>query len=286
MAGSSSTYMKYPQAENLLQSQARNEVLPVPMARLRPSGSNHVISFSNLALIWNACWCARSQRTGKMSPTPTTGIDANGIPGFEILRVRAGISNPAGTCVWYGSLTDELCKFIDLAQGRETFPTGDNTIVLDFNGYKIARFGADGRYRLADVVVTCGADEITSPGLFLTQPFQATQFEYAIADFVLIPSPAAATINQGGTVRYRYALTPPGRFFRPREGRCFRPASKRDRHPLNPILDRRRLDRPNHRNRKQYASRNLHGERHRNQWQSHAFVSRIDHGEWPKLTRG
>lgn len=143
-----------------------------------------------------------------MSPTPTTGIDANGIPGFEILRVRAGISNPAGTCVWYGSLTDELCKFIDLAQGRETFPTGDNTIVLDFNGYKIARFGADGRYRLADVVVTCGADEITSPGLFLTQPFQATQFEYAIADFVLIPSPAAATINQGGTVRYRYALTP------------------------------------------------------------------------------
>ena len=137
-----------------------------------------------------------------------TGIDANGVPGFEILRVQAGISNPAGTCVWHGNLTDELGKFIDLAEGRETFPAGDNTIVLDFNGYKIARFGEDARYRIADVVLTCGSDEITSYGLFLTQPFRATQFEYAVADFTLIPSPTTATINPGESARYRYALKP------------------------------------------------------------------------------
>jgi hypothetical protein len=135
-----------------------------------------------------------------------TGIDANGVPGFEILRVQAGIFNPAGTCLWRGNLTDELGRYIDFAQGRETFSAGDNTIVLDFNGYKIARFGEDGRYRVADVVVSCGSDEIVSLGLFLTQPFQATQFEYAVADFTLIPSPTTATINPGGSARFRYAL--------------------------------------------------------------------------------
>jgi hypothetical protein len=120
--------------------------------------------------------------TGQYSSTP---IDANGIPGFEILNISVGISQQStGYCEVDGGLYAGT-TLIDSTSFTQYFASATNSITLSFNGYRIRASGLDGPYTLRNVTVNCGGAKASGTNLFQTPAYTASQFESGMADFAL-----------------------------------------------------------------------------------------------------
>jgi uncharacterized protein (TIGR03790 family) len=138
-----------------------------------------------------------------------TGVDTNGLTGFDLLRVQVGVSNPAGACQWQASLTDQIGTEIDQVLNLGTLAAGSNTLTFDFSGPKIARNGQNGPYQVTAVDVICyGGGEITSRTLFATQPFTASQFQNTPADFALSGSVTTVSVNTLSQAKVNFSGSP------------------------------------------------------------------------------
>src|SRR5262249_32632976 len=80
------------------------------------------------------------------------GIDSNGIPGFELLRVQIGVVTNGGTCNFAASLVGSSGNTIDYINGQSTVGNlAPSYLVLDFNGPKIARSLDNGPYSIGSL---------------------------------------------------------------------------------------------------------------------------------------
>jgi len=106
------------------------------------------------------------------------GIDTNGDGLFDILRVTIGVTvvNP-GTYTWSARLNDPNGNKLGFASSQASFPAGDNTLTLDFDGNAIGAACQDGPYQVGDLLVFGAGDSLVAPDVFTTSTFTASQFE-------------------------------------------------------------------------------------------------------------
>lgn len=144
-----------------------------------------------------------------------TGIDGNGAPGFEILRVQAGVFGPGGDCDWTALLDGAFGSETEAVSGNGILAAGNSTIIFDFNGPRIARSLRNGPYKVRKVEVTCGSESARKELLFETPPFASTQFENTAPDFALVPQYTSLSAVASATVQsasYPVQVVPAGGF--------------------------------------------------------------------------
>ncbi len=131
------------------------------------------------------------------------GVDDNGIPGFEILRINVGITpSRQGHCVWSGTLATLSGTLIERLSREGLFASPVGSISFDFNGYNLRRQNQGGPYTLRNVEISCWPDTAKLQGIaFTTGTFQATQFEAGTAGFTIAVDSAVSV--QAGS-RYSF----------------------------------------------------------------------------------
>jgi hypothetical protein len=121
---------------------------------------------------------------------------------FDVLQIKVGVSVATSqTCDWNGTLTDTSGNAIDVESNGGTVSAGSTSVVLNFNGYSIAR-AANGPYIVTAFTIRCGAIQASASPLFQTQAFTASQFTSVTSDFSIttFKTPAAATAGSTFTV--------------------------------------------------------------------------------------
>ncbi len=131
-----------------------------------------------------------------------TGVNANGIPGFEILRLTVGVAvhGPAGPCNWIATLGGPAGQEIDEITGGALLKEGESEIALDFRGAKIARGGINGPYKLKEIRLECDDADAESLryNLIETAALQAAEFENPANDgFTLTSQQTRVAVEQG-----------------------------------------------------------------------------------------
>jgi hypothetical protein len=119
-------------------------------------------------------------------PSGDIGYDADGDGLFDFLRVEIGVevtdANDYEISAW---LQDHNGIDITFAQTDLALGTGQQTIILDFEGYKIHDHGKDGPYRLAYILIKKDDNIIdSSREVYLTSSYQYEDFKsYLPVDF-------------------------------------------------------------------------------------------------------
>jgi hypothetical protein len=150
--------------------------------------------------------------TGSYSSTP---IDANGIPGYEILNIGVGIpSQPQGTCQGNADLYAGS-TYLDTASYLQFNSLGLTSITFSFNGYRIRNAGLDGPYTLTHVSVSCPSSPASGNNLFRTPAYLASQFEAGAAGFSLTSPSSSVTDNVAQATSVEVDITPVAGFNRP-----------------------------------------------------------------------
>ncbi|HEX5424742.1 MAG TPA: hypothetical protein VFW94_14430, partial [Candidatus Acidoferrales bacterium] len=141
------------------------------------------------------------------------GVDANGVPGFELLHVQVGIVAGGGTCNYSARLIGSSGNEIDFVSTSTDLPdVMPGYLVFDFNGAKIARSGDPGPFSLRSLSADCLAFITPAPSVIPIPGFGASQFEMQPANFSLSASPPAQTVLPGGTASYEVSAAPLGGF--------------------------------------------------------------------------
>lgn len=113
--------------------------------------------------------------TGKGS---AIGVDTNGNQKFDLLRVGLEINiTRAGMYNWFARLTDPTGREVGYATKTGDLRSGLNTLLLDFDGKRIASIRANGPYSLRGLIVYGNDSSLALEDVYATGPFNVSQFE-------------------------------------------------------------------------------------------------------------
>jgi hypothetical protein len=140
------------------------------------------------------------------------GVITGAGPKFDLLRAQIGVYNAtAGPCAWRADLTDAAGNFITSAQANGALTAGNNSVVLNFDGIRIAQAGS-GPYAVRNATVDCGTNHAAASLLFTISGFTASQFTYVAPDFTLSLIGTDPSGTPGSSLVFHLQLASTGSF--------------------------------------------------------------------------
>jgi hypothetical protein len=142
-----------------------------------------------------------------------SGVITGGGPTFDLLQVQIGVSSATAlaSCAWSAGLTDSAGNQIDFANGRGSVPAGASSVMLSFNGPRIAA-SAGGPYTVKPANILCGSAQANIHTLFTIQGFPPSQFTSAAPTFTLSLVGSSPSGAAGSSVAFPLLLSTAGPF--------------------------------------------------------------------------
>ena len=133
-------------------------------------------------------------------PHSDAGVDTDGDGRFNVLRISVRVNaTEAGSYTIIGTLYDPFFGFIDTAATTVPLGVGEQTVALDFAGWKVRQHGVDGMYTASLNAFDASGQPLDSD-TYTTQAYQALDFDTPPA--ALAPPHSDAGVDRDGDGLY------------------------------------------------------------------------------------
>src|SRR5438093_604433 len=133
-------------------------------------------------------------------PHSDAGVDTDGDGRFNVLRISVRVNaTEAGSYTIIGTLYDPFFGFIDTAATTVPLGVGEQTVALDFAGWKVRQHGVDGTYTASLNAFDASGQPMDSD-TYTTQAYQALDFDTPPA--ALAPPHSDAGVDRDGDGLY------------------------------------------------------------------------------------